>query len=204
MHRRSVAAVLTAAAATLGLLAGCGTPTSTGPTDAPPPSSAAGAGQHQHNQADVAFLQHMIPHHSQAVTMARLASNRAAAPQVRELASRIEAAQGPEISQMSGLLTAWGVPFPATGSTGGMNGAEHGAMSGMMSDQQMAQLTAAAGGEFDRMFLKMMIGHHQGALTMAQTELAQGTNSDARQLAQRIIVAQQGEITEMQTLLQHV
>jgi uncharacterized protein (DUF305 family) len=76
-----------------------------------------------------------------------------------------------------------------------------GAMPGMMSGDQMRQLGQVSGEAFDRMFLQMMIGHHQGAITMAKTELSQGRDLDARQLAQRIIDAQQREITEMQALL---
>jgi uncharacterized protein (DUF305 family) len=58
------------------------------------------------------------------------------------------------------------------------------------------------GAGFDRMFLQMMVIHHQDAVDMSQTELAQGTNPDTRHLAQQIISAQQAQISEMQTLLQ--
>ena len=75
------------------------------------------------------------------------------------------------------------------------------AMPGMLSGDEMHQLGQASGEAFDRMFLQMMITHHQGAITMATTELSTGQNPDARHLAQRIIDAQQREIAEMQTLL---
>jgi uncharacterized protein (DUF305 family) len=101
---------------------------------------------------------------------------------------------------MSDLLIAWGVPVPVT--TGGMGGMEHGHVPGMMSDVQMQQFSTSTGPAFDRMFLQMMITHHQGAIQMSQTGLAQGSNPAARQLAQRIITAQQAEISQMQTLLQ--
>lgn len=71
----------------------------------------------------------------------------------------------------------------------------------MLSDNQMSQLRQATGAPFDRVFLQMMTAHHQGAIQMAQTELAAGQNADAKALAQRIITAQQGEITQMRTLL---
>jgi uncharacterized protein (DUF305 family) len=189
MRIHSVAGVLAAAAAAGGLLAGCGSNTS--PATTPPPSavsSAPAAGQQQHNQADVVFLQNMIPHHARAITMSQMARNRAASPKVKDLAARIEAEQGPEIQQMRSLLTAWGAPAPAT--PGGMG---QGQMPGMMS-----------GTGFDRMFLQMMIVHHQSAIDMSQTELAQGSNPDARRLAQQIITAQQAEVREMQTLLQQI
>jgi uncharacterized protein (DUF305 family) len=72
----------------------------------------------------------------------------------------------------------------------------------MMSDVQMQQFSTSTGPAFDRMFLQMMITHHQGAIQMSQTELARGSNPAARQLAQRIITAQQAEISQTQTLLQ--
>jgi uncharacterized protein (DUF305 family) len=65
----------------------------------------------------------------------------------------------------------------------------------------MQQLSQAHGAAFDTMFLQMMIGHHQGAVTMSQTELADGENPDAKTLAQNISTAQRREITEMQTML---
>jgi uncharacterized protein (DUF305 family) len=76
-----------------------------------------------------------------------------------------------------------------------------GAIPGMMSGGQMQQMGQASGAAFDRMFLQMMIIHHQGAVTMAKTELKDGQNPDAGQLAKRIVDAQQREITEMQMLL---
>lgn len=71
----------------------------------------------------------------------------------------------------------------------------------MMSGDQMQRFGQATGDAFDRMFLQMMITHHQGAVAMAKTELSAGQNPGARQLAQRIVDAQQREITEMQALL---
>jgi uncharacterized protein (DUF305 family) len=191
MRIHSVTVALAAAAAAGGLLAGCGSNTSTPP---PAASSAPTANQQQHNQADVVFLQNMIPHHTQAITMSQMARNQATSPQVKALAARIEAEQGPEIQQMRDLLTAWGAPAPANPSgMGAMGGMGNGQMPGMM-----------GGAGFDRMFLQMMIVHHQGAIDMSQTELAQGSNPAARDRAQRIIKAQQAEINEMQTLLQQI
>lgn len=198
----AAAAVLTVGAA----LGGCGT------TATAPPSSAAGAQPvaQAHNQADITFAQGMIPHHAQAVVMSEMAAQRAASPQVKDLAARIQAAQQPEIDQLSGFLRAWNVSVPSTnsptdgmghGGSGQMDHGAGGAMPGMMSADQMQQLGQATGDAFDRMFLQMMIVHHQGAVTMAKAELSDGQKPDARQLAQRIIDAQQREITEMQALL---
>lgn len=199
MRKYNVTSVIAAAAAAGGLLVGCGT--STSPTAPPAASSTTGASQQQHNQADIAFLQGMIPHHDQAIAMAQLAPTHGASPKVTDLASRIQNEQGPEIAQMSGLLRSWDAPIPAT--PHGMTGmqTEHAGMPGMMTNSQMQQLTAATGAGFDRTFLQMMIAHHQGAVTMSQTELAQGSNPTSRHLAQQIITTQQAEINQMQTLL---
>ncbi|MDQ2707223.1 MAG: DUF305 domain-containing protein [Actinomycetota bacterium] len=151
--------------------------------------------------------------------MSKLAADHASSPQLKDLATRIEAAQQPEIDQMSGYLRAWNSPVPNTndsnmgemngmhpgdnqGGMGNMPGMNHGGpMPGMMSPAQMQQLDQAHSAAFDTMFLQMMISHHQGAITMSKTELANGQNPDVRTLAQNIITAQQREITEMQTML---
>ncbi|NBH03451.1 DUF305 domain-containing protein [Amycolatopsis sp. SID8362] len=162
------------------------------------PSQQAG----DHNADDIAFAQQMVPHHSQALDMAKLVPSRSTNPKVIDLASRIEKAQDPEIQQMQGWLTTWGAP--STSSMPSMPGMDHGSMGsmpGMMSDADMQKLEQAKGAEFDKMWLDMMIKHHQGAVEMAKTELSKGSNADAKALAQKIIDAQQAEITEMQGLL---
>ena len=179
-----------------------------------------------HNDADVTFAQMMIVHHQGAIEMADLAPARAASSQVKDLAVQIKAAQGPEIEQMTSWLQAWGtsagtdmngMPNP-TGSSADAGGMDHGGMGGsdtatssaamgsqmpgMMFADEMSQLTAATGAEFDKMFLQMMITHHQGAVQMADTEIAQGSNPDALTLARSIKTSQTAEITTMQQLLQ--
>ncbi|MGB6162126.1 MAG: DUF305 domain-containing protein [Pseudonocardiaceae bacterium] len=194
MRIHSVAGVLVAAATAGGLLAGCGSKPTPSPASTPPPpaaSSAAPNPQQQHNQADVVFLQNMIPHHARAIAMSQTAGNQATSPQVKDLVTRIETEQSPQAQQMSDLLTAWGTPTPATASVG---------TAGSLGQGQTAVTTSGA--TFDRMFLHVMIVHHQDAITMSQTELAQGNNPATRNLAQQIISAQQAEISEMQALLQ--
>ncbi|MGH3985090.1 MAG: DUF305 domain-containing protein [Pseudonocardiaceae bacterium] len=194
----ATAAIALTGAAALG---GCGS------TETAPPGSSASSPQvaQAHNQADITFAQGMIPHHAQAIMMSEMAAQRAGSPQVKDLAARIQTAQQPEIDQMSGFLRAWNTPVPdANSPMGGMGKMDHGGgggMPGMMSGDQMQQLGQATGDAFDRMFLQMMITHHQGAITMAETELKDGQNPEARELAQRIIDDQQREITEMQSLL---
>jgi uncharacterized protein (DUF305 family) len=149
-----------------------------------------------HNDADVVFAQQMIPHHSQALEMAQLAADRAEDPQVKDLGARIEGAQEPEIEQMQAWLEAWGED-PASEA---MDGMEHGD-AGMMTDDDMARLEAAAGAEFDAMFLEMMIQHHSGAVDMAETEIADGRFPEAIELATAIKQAQEAEIDQMRRLL---
>ncbi|OFE17190.1 hypothetical protein BA895_17155 [Humibacillus sp. DSM 29435] len=154
----------------------------------------------EQNAADVAFAAGMVPHHQQAVTMSQMAQKQATSPKVKALAADIQAAQGPEIQTMTGWLTAWGQPAPTSGGhdMSQMGGA---GMGGMMTDEQMQQLSAASGTAFDRMWLQLMIAHHQGAVEMSNVELSGGKNADAKKLAQEIIDAQKREITVMQQLL---
>jgi uncharacterized protein (DUF305 family) len=193
-----VAAAATAFTGTAAL-GGCGSTQTAPPASpaSPPPVSQA------HNQADIMFVQGMIPHHAQAIAMSEMAVQRAGSPQVKDLAARIQAVQQPEIDQMTALLRAWNAPVPDANSPMGGTGQVHhgGGMPGMMSGDQMQQLGQATGDAFDRMFLQTMITHHQGAIAMAETERKDGQNPEARELAQRIIDDQQREITEMQKLL---
>ena len=156
----------------------------------------------EHNQADIAFVQGMIPHHEQAVTMSGYASSRAQSPQVKDLAKRIEAAQEPEIRQMKALLKAWNAKEDGAGGMGGMGGmGSGGAHPGMLMDDELGRLRDAKGQAFDRLFLQGMIEHHRGAITAAEEEQAKGTSSEAKALAGEIIKAQRAEISEMERLL---
>ncbi len=172
-------------------VAGCGSDTDS--------NDSTGSGGAQFNEADVTFAQQMIPHHEQAVEMATMAQERASSPEVKQLAAKIEAAQGPEIDTMTGWLEDWGQEAPSD-SMGGMDhsGSD---MSGMMSDAEMESMGAATGAEFDQMFLTMMIEHHTGAIEMAKTEQQDGENPDAIALAEKIEADQTAEIAQMEDLL---
>ena len=200
---------LVAATTAAVLLAGCSNsssaPAGTSAAAAPSPTASVSA---EHNSADVAFAQGMIPHHEQAIAMSSQAATRAASQEVKDLATRIGEGQGPELEQMTRMLQAWGAPRPQPGASSmpGMPGMAMGAvpMQGMMSNDQMQQLAAQSGPTFDRAFLQMMMQHHAGAIQMARIEQAQGLNPQAKELAGAIITAQQQEITEMQALLSRV
>jgi uncharacterized protein (DUF305 family) len=205
VNRTTAAAAALIITAALGL-AGCGNNSNPGsmpgmthaaPSSAPSSSTASAA---QFNNTDVTFATQMIPHHRQAVEMADLATNKATSPAVKQLAAAIKAAQDPEIQQMSGWLTSWGKPVPTTP---GMHSGHDmsGSMPGMMTEQEMADLGKATGTMFDRMWVQMMINHHEGAVTMAKTEQTAGKDTAAIALAKKIETDQNREIVAMQTLL---
>lgn len=195
----SIAAVLLAG--TLPL-AGCGS-SADGNSNESAGSSAGASTSTAHNKTDIQFAQDMIPHHGQAIDMAKMAKTKATSDQVKKLAADIQAAQGPEIVKMTGWLNSWGASVPAT-NMAGMPGMDHGGDSsspGMMSTVDMRKLEKARGASFDRMFLQMMIKHHQGALQMAKTEQAQGKNAAAVDLARSIQASQSAEIAKMRQML---
>lgn len=150
------------------------------------------------NDADAAFAEHMTVHHQQAVVMSALAAERAFSPRVKELAATIEAAQTPEIATMTGWLSDWGLP-PVTNADG--HGTGHESMPGMMSAADMTKLAESTGAAFDTRFLTMMIAHHEGAVTMAEAQIANGANPEAKALATKIVADQKAEIATMKALL---
>ncbi|MDA5284081.1 DUF305 domain-containing protein [Streptomyces sp. Isolate_45] len=170
------------------------------PTASATPSASAGAGSTapggENNAADTAFALGMIPHHRQALEMARLAPTRAGSAEVKKLAEEIEKAQDPEIRTLSGWLVAWGEQVPAEGS--GHGGHD---MAGMMTAEEMDGLKKSSGAAFDKAFLELMVKHHEGAVAMARTEQAGGAYGPAKEMAGSIIGSQSAEIARMKSLL---
>jgi len=155
------------------------------------------------NDADVAFVQGMIPHHQQAIQMSEMVIANGDDPTVIALAEQIKAAQGPEIDQMNTWLDDWGVEptgSNGTGDMGGMDGMD--GTNGMMSGDEMDTMSQTIGTDLDRMFLEMMTRHHQGAIQMAEVELDEGSNTDVIALAQGIADGQQAEIEQMQAMIE--
>jgi uncharacterized protein (DUF305 family) len=185
---RTTAASAALLAAVFGV-AGCGE------SDPGTNQSSASSSATAFNDADVTFATQMIPHHEQAVTMADLALRKATTAQVKTLATAIKSAQAPEIQQLSGRLKAWGRPVPTPDEHSGHT------MTGMMGAQEMDDLNRATGSMFDRMWVYMMIKHHQGAVTMAKTEQTTGKDAASIALAKKIQATQTTEITTMQRLL---
>ncbi|MGW6572293.1 DUF305 domain-containing protein [Streptomyces sp. NPDC054945] len=160
------------------------------------------------NAADRTYVSHMIEHHRQALTMSALAPDRAAADGVKRLAERIAAAQKPEI----GAMEKWLARHPATTThtpptaptpaapTAPTADHDHGAMPGMATEQQLTELTAARGDEFDRLFLKLMTAHHEGAVKMAGEALAGGNNVAVEEMATEVVATQSAEIHRMRAM----
>ncbi|MET8827171.1 DUF305 domain-containing protein [Streptomyces sp. NPDC004610] len=169
---------------------------SASPTSSVSAPAAAPASQGEHNAADIAFAQGMIPHHRQAVEMADLAATRAGSEEVKTLAEEIKAAQDPEIRTMTGWLTGWGEDVPAEGS--GHGGHD---MSGMMTEDEMTELENASGAAFDTAFLTLMVKHHEGAVAMAETEKKDGAYRPALDMADAVITTQSAEIERMNGML---
>ncbi|MBJ7339244.1 DUF305 domain-containing protein [Mycolicibacterium sp.] len=166
-----------------------------------------------HDQADAMFAQRMIPHHQQAIEMSDMVVGKQGIdPRVVDLATKIKAAQGPEIQQMQSWLNQWGVPtvpMMPGGGTPGMSGMpgmhdmpmDGMPMGGMMSDDDMTALQNAQGVAASKLFLSQMIEHHQGAITMAQNEIESGQYPAATALARSIVTSQQQEIETMKQVL---
>ena len=187
-------AIVGALSASLTLSACGGGDTSAAPQGGNAPASAPSSQMSkEHYGADVQFARDMIVHHQQAVVMADLAATLAQNPEVKVLADKIRVAQQPEIDTMTGWLREWDQPVAPSD----MGGMDHGAMD--MGDMEMdtSGLEAAAGTEFDRMFLEMMTEHHRGAIEMAEQVLREGENPRVADLARHIIDTQRAEIDQM-------
>ena len=196
MKLRHLSALTVAVAATL---AACGSDDDTS-SDSTTETSAVASAEVALNEADVEFAQGMIAHHEQAIEMAEIALDPAvgASAEVVDLATRIQAAQDPEVALMTGWLDAAGESVTMDTS----DGHDMSSMPGMMTADQMDEMAAMTGADFDQMWLTMMIAHHEGAVSQSETVKADGSNADVLLLADQIIAAQQAEINEMKALLE--
>ena len=142
----------------------------------------------EYSAADIAFAEMMIPHHEQAIEMSEIALLNTTNPEVLQLAQEIKDAQSPEIE----LMMNWD----------GVKVSMHAGhmMDGLLSESELSELREAKGKEFDLLFLKGIIKHHEGAIAMAR-EVAASTNKDVADLSASIIAAQQLEIAKMNELL---
>jgi uncharacterized protein (DUF305 family) len=148
--------------------------------------------------ADVEFMQGMIAHHAQAIYMSRMAEAHHASPRLLKLANKIDQSQVAEINIMQGWLRQNGQFAPDTSSWRTMT------MAGMLTKEQLEELDAATGAEFDRAYLTMMIQHHEGALQMVKDLFATpraGQEVDVNVFANDVVTVQTAEIGVMRQML---
>ncbi|MCC7415714.1 MAG: DUF305 domain-containing protein [Acidobacteria bacterium] len=168
------------------------------------PAAATDLSQFRVTDADVRFMQGMIGHHAQAVDMVALVPSRTTDPQMLALARRIDVSQADEIAMMQHWLRAHGQEAPGADAMH-----VHGAvlMPGMLTPEEMTQLAAATGSEFVRLFLRGMIKHHGGALTMVEALFATpgaGQDSDIYAFASDVDADQRMEIIRMSRMLEEL
>ena len=203
---RTIAAAVFAAVVQAGAAAQTGTAAQTTPPAEP--KARPDLVLYTYTQADVEFMQGMIPHHAQAVAMATMAPTHASSPQVKLMCERQLVSQRDEIEIMRNWLRDRGQRVPAANSTRHrmvMNGMEHDMlMPGMLSDEEMAELGKARGDAWDKMFLKFMIKHHEGALKMVEVLFAThgaAQGDDMYAFASDVFADQTAEIERMQKML---
>lgn len=153
------------------------------------------------NQADVHFNMMMIPHHEQAIEMSDIIlSADGISPETAALAQQIKDAQAPEITQMTTWLEDRG--YPASSGMSDMPGMQGG--DGMLSDDDLDELRTLTGEDAERTFLLQMIEHHEGAIQMAEDEIATGEDADTISLCRSIVTSQTAEIMVMRQLLAEI
>jgi uncharacterized protein (DUF305 family) len=154
--------------------------------------------------ADVRFMQQMILHHAQAVTLAAMVPSRSAREDLRSLAERIDVTQEDEMRYMADWLRDRGenVPDPAHAHPTG-----HTDMPGMLSAQELEQLRGLSGPAFDRLFLTFMVRHHEGALVMVETLFSSpgaGQEPEIFGFASDVDADQRAEIARMRALVERL
>jgi len=140
----------------------------------------------------VMFMQMMIPHHEQAITLSDMAAKNSKNQEILNLAKQIKDAQEPEITQMTAWLTDGGYGLDPGHSMDGMGG--------MLSDEQLSKLSKLSGAAFDKLFLTSMIEHHKGALQMV-IMIENSTDPKIKLFGDSIIKVQSDEIAYMEQLL---
>jgi uncharacterized protein (DUF305 family) len=150
----------------------------------------------KYNSLDVWFVRMMIPHHQQALEIAALAPARAKNPQIKAVASRITAAQGPEIDAFRAWLSSRNLPEKPD-----ETGHDHAGMRGMQPPEAMRGLATLNGELFDKVFVDMLVSHHQGAVAMCTDLLKIGADERLIELATGIAAEQQAEISRMHDIV---
>jgi uncharacterized protein (DUF305 family) len=166
---------------------------------------------------DAGFARDMQAHHRQAVELSRLVRDRTDDEELRVLALDIMLTQDNQAGQMAGWLATWGLPQKSNQAPMAWAGTEHehaaatsddgeavqglAAMPGWVSNADLARLEAAQGVDAERLYLQLMIPHHQGGVEMAQMAVDRAQGAQVTALAQSIVTSQQAEITVLQSML---
>ena len=158
-------------------------------------SSTHNSTQGDYTGADIMFLQMMIPHHQQAVDISNLALKTSKDAELLALATTIRDAQTSEIAQMKSWLEDAGAGLDMGHSMDGMGG--------MLDDAELSVLAAATGKNFDVLWLKGMIGHHDGAIHMT-TMIRDASNKDIKAFGENVIKDQSEQITQMEAMLKRL
>ena len=164
--------------------------------------------RYPYTEADIAFMSGMIHHHAQAIVIAQWAPSHGASAELQRLTARIINAQQDEINLMQSWLRDRNQPIPEPNPAGMtmMHGdaAHTMLMPGMLTAEQMAELDASRGAEFDKIFLALMIQHHRGAVTMVRelfTSHGAGQDESIFKFASDVEVDQTTEIRRMMQML---
>jgi uncharacterized protein (DUF305 family) len=156
-----------------------------------------------YNAADAEFAGMMIPHHYQALVLSDLVPDRSSDTQLKALASRIDLEQGLEINVLRGWQGSNGLPKtdPVSSYEEMLADPEMVEEMGLATPEELAELESLSGNDFDVLFLRVMIKHHEGAIRMLQYVLLYGQNLDLQQLAQDMMATQTAQVATMQDML---
>lgn len=157
----------------------------------------------KYTPADVAFMTGMIHHHAQALLIAGWAPSHGASAEVQTLCERIIVGQKDEIAIMGRWLAERGEPVPRPDPEHLRHGMSEHVMPGMLTAEQLEQLDRARGAQFDELFLRFMIQHHEGAITMVNELFAKGAGEEnpVYKIASDVFADQTTEIERMQRML---
>lgn len=191
---RSVLARMLGALVVLAAAAGTGACATSSPPAAVPPGSP-GAGVPAGDSPDVAYLQDMVTHHQQALTLTALVPGRSTDPRLAALAEQVAARQRSEIAGFQAQLLQWEVPPPDPARAGPD-------IPGLADQATVDRLEGRRGPAFDTLWLQSMIAHQRGAVVLSRTEVADGRSPDIIGMAQSVMTAGQTEVDRMNQLLQ--
>jgi uncharacterized protein (DUF305 family) len=176
------------------------TTTSTTTTDAPPPPPSSA------NEADADFVRMMIPHHHQALVLSRLAPDRTTSSDLLALAGRIDVEQTVEITTMQQWQAQNGFDEtdPESAYMMMMQDPMMIEMMGMATQAELDQLETLSGTAFDKLFLQLMIDHHQGAIDMCVQVMTHGQEPVLQSMANEMLTTQSTQIFQMQAMLTEI